>query len=467
MSRLRVILLLLVMFLFTIVLSAQDTSCSALVQSALQTVNDLCDVTDRNQVCYGNIQLSAILDDDAPEINFTTPGDIVDVVYIQSLQLSALKTPEEWGIALMKLQANLPDTVPGQSATMLLFGDVYVENQAEALPDPLSGIITASANLRSGPSTDYRIVGAGQIDDEVIVDARNEAGDWFRIFRADTGDLAWIFGTLIEIEGDELSLTVVEVDDPVATGQFGPMQAFFFRNGVGNLSCQEAPPDGILIQTPSGVGTVAFSANNVRLQLGSTAFLTAIPDDFMTITLLEGQGSVTADGSTLTIPTGLRARIPLNSDGLPIGPPELVTYDAEEVDALPVDILDEPFDIPPPAEIPTPIPDPFARYAGTWNIGVTSPVNCSNGSRFLGAGGGFSATVNSSGTGLTWGSWPLAHSNGSTFSYAQQIDTGGILTHTFNFISDSSGTYSITLNANGAPSFGCNEIVTASAPMSR
>jgi hypothetical protein len=208
--------------------------------------------------------------------------------------LVPLLVPDEWGIALMKIQANLPDTIPGQNVSMLIFGDVLIENQADALPDPLPGTITASANLRTGPSTDYRIAGAGNNGQVVAVDARNDAGNWFRIVRPDTGDLAWIFESLITIEGDPMSLAVVEVDAPAATGQFGAMQAFFFLSGVGESSCQEAPRDGILVQTPSGAGTVTLNANDVRIQLGSTAFLTAVPNDVMSITLLEGSATVSA-----------------------------------------------------------------------------------------------------------------------------------------------------------------------------
>lgn len=464
MFRLRFILYILFAFLIAIPIVAQNDTCSTLVQSALKIVDSSCNETGRNQVCYGNITLSATVTDDAPTFNFETPGDLADIIHIESLQLSVLHTPDEWGVALMKIQANLPDTTPGQSVTMLLFGDVYIENQAEILPDPLSGTITASANLRSGPSTDYRVVGAGTLNAEVVVDGRNEAGDWFRIFQSETGNLAWIFGSLIEIEGDSTSLTVVEVDDPAATGQFGSMQAFFLRTGIGDVSCQEAPPDGILIQTPEGAQTVNLSANDVRIQLGSTAFLTAVPDDFMTITLLDGQGIVTAQGRSVTVPTGLRARVPLDSDGLPSGPPELITYEAEDVRALPVQILENPFDIPEPAEIPTPPPNPSLGYAGTWNLGVTPPVNCSNGLELLGAGGGFPVTLEATSGGLSWNGRPLSKVSDSIYTLTLNQANGTIAISTFNF---GNNTYSFTFNVNGVSTFGCNEIATASSAMSR
>jgi len=467
MLNLRMISAMIILLFGAIPIWAQDNTCPSLVQSALDTVTASCEDTGRNQVCYGNIVLSATLTDDSPELSFENPGDLADVIYINALELSVLKTPDEWGIALMKIQANLPDTLPGQNVTVLLFGDVYIENQAAMLPDPLQGKITASANLRSGPSTDYRVVGAGTIDEEVAVDARNASGDWFRIFRSESDDLAWIFGSLIEIDGDSNTLSVVEVEDPVATGQFGPMQAFYFRSGIGDLSCTEAPPDGILIQTPQGAGSIDLSVNDVRIELGSTAFLTAVPDDYLTITLLEGQGTISAAGRNITIPTGLRGRVPLDSEGLAAGPPELVTYESSEVMELPIEILPETFDLPEPADIPTPIPNPALGYVGTWNIGATPAVNCSNGLGLLQAGAARSAILESTGSGLSWGGFPLTQVNDSTYSITSTNANGSFIIQTLNFTSSNSGTLTITFNVNGAPNYGCNESVTASAPMSR
>lgn len=467
MFKLRILLFMIILLFVATSVWTQDDTCPTLVQSALDTVITSCEAVGRNQVCYGNVYLAATLTDDAPDLTFENPGDLADVIHVDSLQLSVLNTPDEWGIALMKLQANLPDTLPGQNVTMLLFGDVYIENQAARLPNPLSGKITASANLRSGPSTDYRVVGAGTLDEDVVVDARNESGDWFRIFRSETDDLAWIFGSLIEIEGDTSTLSIVEVDDPVATGQFGPMQAFFFRTGIGNQSCEEAPPDGILLQTPDGAGTINFSANNVRIQLGSSAFLTAVPDDYMTITLLDGEGTISAEGRSITVPTGLRARIPLDGEGLPSGPPELVTFEAAEIIALPIQILPESFDIPEPADIPTPTPNPVVGFTGTWNIGATPAVNCSNGLSLLGASGVRTTTFTSTGSGLSVNGFPLTQINDSTYSITTPNVNGSIFTETFSFTSSSSGTYTFTFNVNGAPNYGCNEVATVSAPISR
>jgi hypothetical protein len=446
---------------------AQEDTCPTLTQSALQAVTDLCESIGSNQICYGNIELIAEAASEAPTFTFSAPGDITDVEYVQSLQLSSMVTPDEWGIALMRIQARVPGTLPGQSVSMLMFGDVYIEDQASAQPSPLSGTITGSANLRSGPSTSYRVVGAGTNGEAVQVDARNDAGDWFRILHPETEELAWVFNTLIEIEGETDTLTVVEVEAPRATGRFGPMQAFFFRTGVGDAQCEEAPRDGILVQTTSGAGTVTLEANNVRIELGSTAYLTAVPSDYMTITLLEGTARVTSQGDSVRLPVGLRARVPLDANGLADGPPELVVYAAEDVAAVPVTTLSDPIALPVPlAEVPV---NPFAQFEGRWNVGATPSANCSNGLGLLLGGTPFTATLTATDEGLVWEEAEdvLTVIDETTFQYGGVEENGTLWSQTFSFDDDTGGIYTIFFDVNGVSTYGCDESATVSAPLTR
>ncbi|MFN8374478.1 MAG: hypothetical protein U0694_16570 [Anaerolineae bacterium] len=86
----------------------------------------------RNEACYGNLLLSATPREDAAAFSFEQAGDRVPVADIQSLQLSAMSLTDETGVALMALQAKLvPDTLPGQNVTVLLFGDVQVTNTVD------------------------------------------------------------------------------------------------------------------------------------------------------------------------------------------------------------------------------------------------------------------------------------------------------------------------------------------------
>ncbi len=111
---------------------AQPADCPALVTQAYESVKNACTNTGRNQSCYGNFRLTAAAREGA-NLTFEKVGDIADVATIQSLQLSPMNTAESyWGVVLMKLQANVPDSLPGQNVEVLLFGDVEITSAVDA-----------------------------------------------------------------------------------------------------------------------------------------------------------------------------------------------------------------------------------------------------------------------------------------------------------------------------------------------
>lgn len=344
----RRMLILLFSLLFVSIVSAQN-DCPAIVQLALDATEELCkNEVGRNQICYGNVMVSAEAQDNVSGFAFESPGDIVDLVDVKSLNLSALQSPDEWGIALIKMQANLPDTLPGQNISMLMFGDVSIENEATVATPTVDLNATANANIRSGPGTDFRVIDSVATGDVLTAAGRNEQGDWLYITLVDGGQ-GWIFADLVSTEGDLNTLEVVDetfVDSGDAT--YGPMQAFIFQSAIGNPACKEAPQDGILVQTPSGAGTINLKINEVSILLGSTIFMQAAPSGDLTIYVLEGSVTASAFDETVTAPAGLGVRVPLDSAGVAAGEPELITFTEEEIAALPIDLLDEAIEIATP-----------------------------------------------------------------------------------------------------------------------
>jgi len=129
----RILFLLSALWLAPALALAQSADCPEIVQTALDSADQLCTETGRNQACYGHVALTAEFHADAQNVAFEQAGDIVDVALVESLRLNALnETTGEWGVALMSLQANLPDTLPGQNVTFLLFGDVEITNAVAA-----------------------------------------------------------------------------------------------------------------------------------------------------------------------------------------------------------------------------------------------------------------------------------------------------------------------------------------------
>jgi hypothetical protein len=358
MKHLRKGFFVLILMVFSTV-AAQDEVCTAIIQEALAVVGEACAATGRNQACYGNIQLAVTPREGAAAFTFDQPGDLIDITDVQTLRLSALDTDDStWGVALMQLQANLPATLPGQNVTFLLFGDVEMENAVETSA-PLTTIEASAGgeiNVRSGPSTNASIAGSLASGETVTVNGRNADSTWLRIVIPDSDSLGWVRADLVTTQGDMSTLAVVEADDLELP--FTPMQAFYFRTGLTGTTCTEAPPDGILIQTPEGAGEIVLRANDVDIQLGSTAYLRAQPGDTMSVSVLEGQGVVTANGSSVTLPEGTWTEIPLSDDLIPTGAPGAPRpYDDTTLQTLPIEVLPREIVIAPPADEATMTPD--------------------------------------------------------------------------------------------------------------
>lgn len=372
MQNVRLTLWILLILSFATAIHAQET-CPAVVQRALENAADNCGETGLNQACYGHIQLSAAGRTD--DFQFEQAGDTADVAAVESISLTALdESSGLWGIALMNLQANLPGTLPGQGVRLLLFGDVSVEN---AVPPVTSLTVSASTNtrIRSSPSsaTDTNIMAGVSAGEAVIANGRTENGEWLRVrytFPQGHEIMGWMAAVVLNGAQERMALPVVEVGAPV----YGQMQAFYLTTGIGQSGCAELPPDGLLIQTPQGAGMVDFLINEVRVSLGSTAFLETV-DNKLVIALLGGRGVVSAAGVRQFVPAGTMTTVQLSDDGRrPVDAPTFPEpYDFDRLGALPVDVaqpvvlVPEPFTVAEPvaeAEVEAAVVETFAPYGG-------------------------------------------------------------------------------------------------------
>lgn len=121
----------------SLAVAAQSDSCPPLVYESIVQTNDVCNGTGRNQVCYGSIAIDVEAQADA-EIIFAQPGDLSAITDIQSIVTSPLDADnDEFGIALMQVQANVPGALPGQVVTFLLMGDVSLTNASDEGQAPM------------------------------------------------------------------------------------------------------------------------------------------------------------------------------------------------------------------------------------------------------------------------------------------------------------------------------------------
>ncbi|NWF67986.1 MAG: hypothetical protein HXY40_02755 [Chloroflexi bacterium] len=102
--------------------------CPALVDAALAAVSAACDQPEANEACYGHIAVQAFDQEARALAEFAAPGDRVGIAEITTLETAALNPQaQQWGIALLALQANVPETMPGQFVTFVVFGEANLE----------------------------------------------------------------------------------------------------------------------------------------------------------------------------------------------------------------------------------------------------------------------------------------------------------------------------------------------------
>ncbi len=96
----------------------------------MQASDSFCNEIGSNKACYGNNTIKADLEPDTTE-QFSERGDIVDVEKVRRISASPLKLESnEWGVAVLKVIANLPRSQPGQTVTMIVFGNTTLDNDS-------------------------------------------------------------------------------------------------------------------------------------------------------------------------------------------------------------------------------------------------------------------------------------------------------------------------------------------------
>lgn len=331
-------------------ITVDPAECPTLVQTAIDLTQQSCETTQVNEACYGHILLEATSRVAAEEFQFSNPGDVVDVIAIESLQLSALDTfLGQWGVMLMEIEANV-QTLLEESATtddvqLLLFGDAQLTDASQFV----RMIANTNVRIRSLPSTNGQILGVLNAGDPIIANAQLDDSSWVRV-RINTDDdteLGWIAADFVTPQGDLSilpTLTPQEAAESISdlAAEYGPMQAFFFQSGVDDAPCEEAPNSGLLVQTPEGVASVTLWMDEVVIQMDGTGFVQAEPNGDLTVNVLDGAAQVEANGEIRTAVAGTAVSVPLDENLSPAGEPSAPQpIDPNDVQALPLDLLDD------------------------------------------------------------------------------------------------------------------------------
>lgn len=294
---------------------AQDnlqSVCEALITRAIQQIGSACQELGRNEACYGNTHVSAVLTDE--QLEFDAEGDIVPVEALSAI-ITRPANPEtdEWGIATMNLQADLPEA-ENNSVRLVMFGGVEINPTPVETGQPLdacqfSNISASNLNLRSGPGRHYRVMDILDQGAQIPVYGQSKDGEWLRSSRG------WLYAELGQLACNGKTLATFEDVNDAYTA---PMQSFTFQvNDQG--TCQTAPA-GLLVQVPHGQ-TANILVNSVEIRLGSTAFITLDSNGELVVANLEGNVGVTAGEVTMILPVGAQASVPLTEAMAPVDTP--------------------------------------------------------------------------------------------------------------------------------------------------
>lgn len=294
--------------------SDSGASCPALLELALSQIGNNCANLPRNTACYGFNSVNASFTQSVNEGFFTNPADLSQLATLKTIETTPLDLGlSQWGIAVMNVQANVPNTLPGQAVTFLLLGDTEVENAAVSDEAPITIITQTAVDLRQQPDGQSVVVAA--LVAGTVLEAKGLSPNGQFIFvRGDAGE-GWIGLSAVNPNPQLASLAVLS-DNPPA-----PMQSFFFRTGVGESECSQTPST-LAIRSPENI-TVDLTANGANIRLGSLITLRILPDgETMQLTTLEGEATLDPDTENeKKVPAGftsercLEAPKDLGSDG--------------------------------------------------------------------------------------------------------------------------------------------------------
>lgn len=264
----------------------ESTACSQLVERAFIDMGMNCVGLDRNSACYGFNRVEAVFTEAMETEFFSSPGDHVALTTLERINTAALTVSESrWGIAVMNVQANVPNTLPGQAVTFILLGEVEVENAVtpeEALLPvaPIAVNTIKQSNVRSAPSTNANVMGIAPQGTPLEADGISPDNAWLRVLFENAP--AWIQLSDLDIGGDLSSLPVIDQESR------SPMQAFYLRTDFGASECAEAPPSVLFMQGPDEVA-VDITANGADIRITSTIILRILPPgDTMQLIALSG-----------------------------------------------------------------------------------------------------------------------------------------------------------------------------------
>jgi hypothetical protein len=282
----RLIIPLLMLALFNVAaVAAQERSCGQTVENALWSIRQHCADLARNSLCYSHPQVDLTFADDATMDDFSLPPQRASLVSLSSIRSSALDLERaHWGLAVLNLGANIPQTYLGPGIIVMLAGDAIAINEIDPadvmnIDEPLSTAALAKTTRYKKPGIIPEPVGTVAAEEILLVDAFDDMGDWLRVVT--DGSVSWV-------EGEDVArLNAMETLPMIGIGATFPFQALSISTGIEYPKCDQAEPM-VAIQTPEDM-PVNLTVNGVDIHISAMVTFQQVHRNALSLTVHRGE----------------------------------------------------------------------------------------------------------------------------------------------------------------------------------
>ncbi len=330
-----------------LVIAQDDDLCPIPIAESFASVQSACADADVGTLCLGAPTAFAMPFEGGTATALLAAGDSASVSDVAFLSLST--EDATWGT--VKLQTTAYDGISWQPqpVLMLAFGNVQLRNLGnENLTLPTADVIVtpaAGANVRSGPTTEHRVLATLFQDDVLKAIGILNDSQWLQVMLPD-GQSGWI--AIGAVSGDISILPIVTADAVAPQMIYPPFAAFNLQTGTEDAPCPNTPESGVLIHTPSDAAPLVLLVNGAALRLNGLVFLQAQSAGELVVNVLMGQAEVSAMGETQVAQQGARVVVPMNAmsdEGL-LAPADVPlpaeAYDYGRLASLPLELLPQP-----------------------------------------------------------------------------------------------------------------------------
>jgi uncharacterized protein YgiM (DUF1202 family) len=274
-----------ILLLFTSALLAQENSCEITRRAALSESYSFCSTVEAGQACYGNSPIVAA-EMRSEGLSFSLPNDRLLLNDLNSVTTST--DANQFGMVFLRTTAYSPNSWEGHELSLYLLGDATLRNEGQenlSIPTITTTIISSEgANVRSGASTEYRILTSLFEGDIVKVTGRFQDDSFYQIQLPD-GEMGWIASSTID--ADLSALPLLEEDAPALEALYLPYAAFSLQTNPVTGPCAYDGDSGLLLQSNT---PLRLRVNGAEIILNGTAFIETLDAD---LRLLALEGTVT------------------------------------------------------------------------------------------------------------------------------------------------------------------------------